>query len=191
MKRTNIYTISVIIFIAIILLGFYLYKRGSEPNLLTYTNTTYGISFTYPDNYELTEHTVTEGQPGTIVTITDRGITMPENGEGPTAITVAMYDGAQATTTLPVWIKTSPYSNFSLARQAEPGVTQVAGQNGYLYTWDGLYQGTTVVTEHENNIIMFSVTYEGESDLEKRNVFTNLVAGTVFIEPGAATSTPQ
>lgn len=187
MKTTSIYTVSTIVFIGIVLLavGFYAYTKNKSDGVQTYSNARYGISFSYPKDYVLKEHEVTEGMSGTVATITEDDAPLPENGEGPTAITVSMYDGSAATSSLPVWIKTSPYSNFSLARQAEPGITQVAGQDAYLYTWDGLYQGTTVVTKHAGNIIMFSVTYDGETDLEKRAAFTDLVANAIFTQPGS------
>ena len=190
MKKINIYTVATLVFVGVLVLafGFYHFNKNKGTGLATYANAVYGISFTYPEDYELTEHQVTEGRSGVIVTITEKGITIPENGEGPTAITVAMYDGTSATTesSLLSWIKTSPYSNFTLAQQTEPGVTTIAGQDGYLYTWDGLYQGTTVVTEHEGNIIMLSVTYDGQADLEKRGVFTDLVTSVNLVEPGTS-----
>lgn len=192
MKKPTIYSIAALVFAAIIIAvaGFYIASQKAEDK--TYTNAEYGVSFAYPGEYELREEKVTEGQSGTVVVIHERGVNIPENGEGPTAITVAMYDKGTSTLSLLPWIRTSPYSNFSLAKQADPGVTQVGGQDGYLYTWDGLYQGTTVVTEHKGNIIMLSVTYDGETDMEKREAFTALVESLELFEPGTqATSTPQ
>lgn len=195
MKKTNIYTVSILVFVGVMLvaLGFYLSQKNDGTGTETYANQSYGISFTYPEDYELAETSAPDGITGTVITITEDKVALPRNGEGPTAITVSMYDGAATTSmqSLPAWIRTSPYSNFNLSSQTEPGITQVGGQDGYLYTWDGLYQGTTVVTEHAGNIIVFSVTYDGETDLEKRDAFTDLVASVRFSDPETTgTSTP-
>jgi hypothetical protein len=106
-----------------------------------------------------------------------------------------MYEGTGTTTIgnqdpLLAWIRTSPYSNFALTAQQDPGTTMIADQDARLYTWDGLYQGTTVVALNRGNVIMFSVTYDGEADLKKREDFTELVASVRFNETRAATSTP-
>lgn len=192
MKTTSIYTVSIFVFIGIVLLtlGFYFYNKNTSNDLATYTNAQYGVSFTYPKDYSLKERTTTEGMPGTVVVITEKEMATLENTEGPTAITIAMYDGKLVASSLPTWIKSSPYSNFSVARQKEPGITQIAGQDAYLYTWDGLYQGTTVATKHAGNILLFSVTYDGDTDMEKRNAFTEIVASMKFSGPESnATST--
>jgi hypothetical protein len=197
MKKTNIQTIAIITFIVILIAvaGYLIYKKNiKEATLATYTNTTYGISFDYPDSYRLDETPITEGETGTMVTLTDKGISIPTNGEGPTAITIAMYDAAGVTTStstlkqkakqnpMDAWITTSPYSNFTLSTLPAPGTTTLAGKDARLYTWDGLYQGTTLVTIANNHLFMLSVTYEGNTDMKKREDFTDLVASVRFIE---------
>ena len=188
MKRTNIYNLAIAAFIAI-LLGtgtYFIYKKYDTGDLATYTSNVYGVSFTYPENYSLIE---TPTDDGAVVVITEKRIQLPENGEGPTAITVAMYDtptgAATSTLSLTSWIETSPHSNFNLSKMDAPGAMQIAGQNAFLYTWDGLYQGTTIATRHASATILFSVTYDGETDMEKREAFTDLVASVQFFEPGS------
>lgn len=196
MKRTNIQNIAIVTFIAILIaVGIYLFKEKSGPSdeLKTYTNKTYGVTFTYPKDYKLEERTVTgpETGTGTVVVITEDGLSIPIGGEGPTAITIGMYpQGVVFGTGDPVeaWIRNTPASNFSVATGAL-GTTTVGGNEAWLYTWDGLYQGTTLVTDHNGTIVMLSVTYDGEADLEKREVFSNLVQNIQFIEVDRATST--
>jgi hypothetical protein len=196
MKKTNIQTIAIITFIAILVgVGGYLTFRNDNTELKTYVNQNYGVTFQYPNTYKITENQVVDGQTGTIVTLTEKGITIPTNGEGPTAITIAMYEGTGTTTVgnqdpLLAWIRTSPYSNFTLSAQQDPGTTMIADQDARLYTWDGLYQGTTVVTLNRGNVIMFSVTYDGEADLKKREDFSDLVASVRLGGTGTSTSTP-
>jgi hypothetical protein len=186
MKPRHTQTIAIVSFI-VILIGVFVYMKYGKisSSLKTYSNQNYGVTFQYPDSYQLAEIKQTEGQTGTIVTLTDKGTKVPENGEGPTAITVSMYDGTSLQTSaqdpLLSWIKNSPYSNFNLSRQTNPGTTTIASQNALLYTWDGLYQGTTLATTHRGNVILFSVTYDGEADLSKRQDFTDLISSVEFL----------
>jgi hypothetical protein len=196
MKMKNIQTIAALTFLAILVVvgGYLVFKKNNVP-MKTYANTSYGVAFEYPSSYDLTETTVTEGQPGTIVTLTDKGVEIPVNGEGPTAITLGMYEGTGTGAVgnqdpLLNWIRTSPYSNFTLSKQSDPGLTTIADQDARLYTWDGLYQGTTLVTIHNGNILIWSVTYDGESDMKKREDFSDIIANIRLTEKGVATSTP-
>jgi len=192
MRHLQTFAISVFVLILIGVASYMTFGRDAAARK-TYLSEQYGISFQYPDSYNIQEIKQTEGQTGTIVTFTDKKIRLPINGEGPTAITVAMYDGTSATNTkdpLLSWIQTSAYSNFNLSRQTIPATTTIASQDARLYTWDGLYQGTTVATMHKGNIILFSVTYDGEADLSKRADFTDLVASVEFLH-GAASSSKE
>lgn len=196
MKKTNIQTIAIIIFIVILMaLGSYLiyYKNMEKVAFKSYMNAAYGISFLYPDYYDLKESSLPENEPGTLVTLTNKGATLPKDGKSPTAITVAMYDSANTTTPknnsayllknpMDAWIKSSPYSNFTLSAQQAPGITAIAGKDARLYTWNGLYQGTTMVTFVNNHIFMLSVTYQGNTDMKKRQDFTRLIESLHFEE---------
>lgn len=166
-------------------------ENGNVP-LKTYTNEAYGITFDYPESYALTETAATgaPGETGTIVTLTKKGLAVPKDGEGPTAITIGMYDGSvvQDTKEDPAraWITTSTSSNFAQSNQQSPGQTRVADKSGWLYTWDGLYQGTTVVTENNGTIYAFTVTYDGDADMKMREDFTEIMETVRF---GSATTT--
>lgn len=183
MKRTNYFNIAIITFIVVAIgaVGYYAYLQKSDVQK-TYSNATYGITFTYPNNYNLQENATVDKNPGTVVVLTDKKSTTPANGEGSVAITIGMYPLSVSNTSdsLLGWIKTSPHSNFSLSKQSSPSTTTVAGQDAYLYTWDGLYNGTTVATVHNDNIIAFSVTYDGNSDMQIRQDFTNIVMSVQF-----------
>lgn len=192
--------IAITAIILVVAAGLYLYSKQEGARnvaLNTYVNDTYGVSFDYPETYDLTETSVAERdenteESGTMVTLTEKGIRLPTNGEGPTAITVEMYDNRAVKDVredpAEAWILNSTSSNFRLSRQERPGETRIDGKDAWLYTWDGLYQGTSVVTEHNGNIIMFTVTYDGERDLEKREDFTELME-TVRFETATTTAT--
>ena len=190
----NIQTLASIIFVLIlVVIGSYFYyiKTGGKDRMAAYQNTAYGVSFEYPKSYKLTE--IVQNGTGTMVTIFEKEVHVPQDGEGPTAITVNMYDNAPAAkggkSPAQIWIDTSPYSNSKLSTMT-PGTTQIGGQDGLLYTWDGLYQGTTVVTEHNGAVIAFTVTYDGDTDMEKREAFTKLIESVRF-DGNSATTTGQ
>jgi hypothetical protein len=193
MKRTHIQNIAISTFVVVLagIAWYTLYGSDNTPRLATYSNPAYGISFTYPKEYALTETPLTGNASGTMVVITDAKGKLPENGEGPTAITIGMYDDAapepgKANVSATSWILESPDSNFKLSKMTEPGLTQIAGQDAYLYTWDGLYQGTTVAMTHAQHMLVFTVTYDGETDLEKRDAFGKLLESLQFTEPNTA-----
>jgi hypothetical protein len=186
MKRTNYFNIAIITFviIAIAAIGYYGYEKSGKSHK-TYSNNTYGITFTYPSNYNLEENATVDEDPGTVIVLTDKKSVIPSDGEGPVAITIGMYplvDSASSDSLLD-WVKTSPHSNFSLSNKTSPDTTTIADQEAYLYTWDGLYNGTTVATLHNKNVIVFSVTYDGNSDMQIRQDFTDLVMSVAFSSP--------
>ncbi|MEZ0209046.1 MAG: hypothetical protein ACAH17_02635 [Candidatus Paceibacterota bacterium] len=195
MKRTNYFNIAIITFIAILIgaIAYYSYTQMHGGSMKTYTNPAYGISFDYPSHYNLEENSLSSVQGATVVVLTDKKSIIPSNGEGPVSITVGMYPlsafsfpaGANQ---LLSWITSSPYSNFAQSSQTQPSLTTVGTKNAYLYTWDGLYQGTTVATTHEANIVVFSVTYDGNNDMQIRKDFTDLVANVQFT--GATSTLP-
>lgn len=198
MKITNVHTVASVTFIALLIavLGYVWYDKNRVTERLTYTNSYYGVSFQYPEDLELTETPLAEGTgTGTLITILEKSVLVPRDTEGPTAITIAVYEGVPNASAnkspAETWIATSPYSNFKLSQMASPGKTSIGGQDGYLYTWDGLYRGTTVVTEHDGTILSFTVTYDGETDMEKREAFTDLVGSIEFSERGTSATTTE
>lgn len=188
MKRTNIQNIAIGIFIAILIgVAWYLmYQKNNSSTVTTYTSEAHGITFDYSNKYNLTETIEPSDTSTTILTLTNKGIRIPKNGEGPTAITILISDiGSVASTKqkgLDTWVTTSPYSNFTLSASTSTGVTTISGKDARLYTWDGLYKGTTIATLVNSKIYMFSVTYESETDLKKREDFTDLVASVKFLD---------
>lgn len=169
-------------------------KRGPVA-MKTYANDIYGLTFDYPATYDLTETSKREDEdgPGMVVTLTDKGVRIPKDGEGPTAITVGMYEHntprSPRTNPVETWIMTATSSNFKLSSLSKPEQTRIGEKDAWLYTWDGLYQGTSLVTENKGNIIMFTVTYDGETDMEKRQDFTKLIDSVRFYDATMTAST--
>ena len=127
----------------------------------TYSNGTYGITFTYPNSYILTEKDSTTGDKLHTITLIAKADATPMNasstpGEGPTAITFDFYKNAD-NKTLANWVKETNDSNFNLGDGVATPVN-IAGVPALTYSWSGLYGGNTIVFAH-TNIVMASMTY--------------------------------
>lgn len=161
----------------------------------TYTNATYGVTFKYPSTYILSETKITDSSlaDGRMITLLEKGVTIPEAGEGPTAITLAIYENNLATLPdehpLDTWIRVTPESNFKLATQAIPNKLTIAGNEARAYAWDGLYQGISYVISHNNTILMFSVTYNGQGDTQKREDVTSILKSLTLNRGTASVTT--
>lgn len=191
----------------LILLGggyIYLIRGGTPPSVpvqevaptaMTYTNPTYGVTFQYPDTYYVIEQKLTDPRIATGVSITllEKGVAVPENGEGPTAITLNIYDKALVDipneNPLDVWIRSSPLSNFKTATVIVPTQVNLGALDARTYTWDGLYPGTSVVTGKDTNVFMFSVTYNGQTDTMKQQDFAKILTTVTFTSTSTATTT--
>jgi predicted PurR-regulated permease PerM len=133
-----------------------------EEENLTYSNDTYGVSFSYPDNYVVTERDM----PGSAqrahhsIVLMDKTAAenIPEGGEGPPTINVDIIQNNLDKQTPEQWIKNASISNYKLSPDGTIIEGEVAGVPSYTYTWDGLYRGESTVLEHKGNILMFSVT---------------------------------
>lgn len=174
---------AIVMFLAILLVvgGIFAYSKFRGNGMETYASQTYGLTFSYPSSYILKETTIEgdQGSIGTALVLHDKAFKQPENGEGPPGITISIYDTVPAPkagqSASQIWIATSPYSNFNLSSMEKPGLSNVDNQEAYLYTWDGLYPSTTLVTEHKGRLLVFTVMYDGASDMETREEFTNLM----------------
>lgn len=187
-RRLDVQSLAIGTFIVLLVvaLGFFTYSTYKHNSLTNYTNNVYGISFEYPNHYALTETDMTNGSEsmGTAITLIEKGVHAVQNGEGPTAITIAIFTNAILNVAgqdpVEFWIRKSPYSNFSLSRTPTFETTTVDGRSAHTYTWDGLYQGTSVITENKGDIIMASVTYDGSRDTSKQHDFKRLMETFTF-----------
>lgn len=132
-----------------------------EDENVAYENTVYGIGFSYPDNYVITERDM----PGSaerghhVITLMDRtAANIPVGGEGPTTITVEVFQNNIDTQTPENWIKNTSVSNYKLSTDGIIKQGFIVGTPSLTYTWDGLYRGESTVIEHRDNVVVFSVT---------------------------------
>lgn len=137
-------------------------QGGQGPAVLQkYVSAEYGISFSYPDTYVLTERDA----PGSalrkhhsIVLIRKEDLPLPENGEGPPAISIDIYQNNLDRQETEEWIKNTSASNFKLGT-GDLASTTVSGLPALSYRWSGLYEGTTVALARPDWVYAFSVTY--------------------------------
>ena len=148
----------------------YFFERGAlspsggsnrAEHTLSYTNPTYGLAFTYPDTYELTERDE-EGSAlrawHTIVLIRKEDLPMPEGGEGPPAITISLHENDLDHYTTEEWIRNVSASNYKLG-DGTLASTTISGLPALSYRWDGLYQGTTIALAQPSWVYALTVTY--------------------------------
>jgi len=166
------YIIAALVLIALAA-GAYVISRG-QPETITppqnqmqsYSSATHGIAFQYPQSYALEERTAQGASaPRHTIVIADREALAeaPENGEGPTSITVDIFPNPSGQTP-EAWVRSNNQSNFQLAVNGTLATSNVSGKSAVAYTWDGLYRGDSYVFAHTGNILMFSVTYMTPED---------------------------
>lgn len=135
-----------------------------------YESPDYLISFSYPDTYVLTQHgeefsNSNDVNRRTIVLMNKIAASqMPENGEGPTVITIDIFQSNVHTQTLEELIRTHPALNFQLSLDQRLTATTLAGRPALSYSWDGLYRGYSIATGHSIYYYIFSVTTLEQSD---------------------------
>ncbi|MHB1118080.1 MAG: Gmad2 immunoglobulin-like domain-containing protein [Minisyncoccota bacterium] len=132
-----------------------------------YTNETYGISFSYPRGYVLTESEQGDAHRGhyAIMIVREADALPRENSEGPTAISFDIYQNNLDRQTLRGWLEDSSYSNYKLSNDTYL-MTRVGGVEAIAYHWSGLYEATTTAFIHNDNIIAASVTYITPEDAQ-------------------------
>lgn len=146
-----------------------------------YHSDTYGITFTYPKNYILTEEDKGEGANAYHFIVLSEDTPSyramldgtSDATEGPTAIMIKVYPGAANTQTPEEWIKTTPSSNIAASADKKIIAGKVSGTDAYMYHWTGLYEADNVVLAHKGNIISIISTWS-TADEPIRSVFAEL-----------------
>jgi hypothetical protein len=165
--------LGIIVVLALVVTGYLFWgspaaapEAPTAKDMNLYANGTYGLSFSYPENYILSEQ---EAGPGhyAITLILEEDAVPVVNGEGPTAITFDIYDHKEGGT-LSDWL-TRQESNFQISDGTYASTT-VGDVEAVHYGWSGLYEGETTAFMHEGKVIAASVTYRSPSD-EIRNVY--------------------
>ena len=122
-----------------------------------YPTEDFGVTFTYPKDYLFEERELSDGRVLTLIENTPDNETTTTPREGPVSMTIARHRNPEKLG-LHEWIRSRQESNFHLSNGMLVPTT-IGGENALMYTWSGLYQGESVVSEKDDSIFMFSVTY--------------------------------
>lgn len=137
------------------------------PTVQIYDSAAYGLRFSYPESYVLTEHDAGSGERThhTIVLMdSTAAANLPIGGEGPPAISIDIFGNDIDALPVEAWIKNTSASNYKLSTDQTLTPATVGGSAGLSYTWDGLYRGESTVIAHGDNILMLSGTYMDSTD---------------------------
>lgn len=132
------------------------------PQAGTYSSEEYGLSFAYPDSYQLTEHDAEGGAPDghhAIILMPRSALPLPEAGEGPPSIIIDIYRNNRNSLSTEAWIRNSPRSNFALSGEQTLTSVTLDGKPALSYRWSGLYDGTTIAIARPEWVYAFTVTY--------------------------------
>ena len=124
-----------------------------------YANGAYGISFPYPSEYVVQEGERSDRPHDryAIVLIHEDDVEVPIAGEGPTSITIDIYENT-TNETLSNWVTTASESNYMLGDQRLTEMS-VDGKAALQFRWSGLYEGETTAFLNGDTIVVVSVTY--------------------------------
>lgn len=157
-----------IVVLCLALIWFAFSRRETVPapvqntdNLSQYSSDAYGISFSYPSNYVLEEKDVAPENSQKyhqIILIDKKDLPPPVNGEGPTAITMDLYENDINKYTAEDWARNSKQSNLKLG-EGIIAHTTISELPAISFRWSGLYEGTTIVLSKPNLVYTFNVTY--------------------------------
>lgn len=177
MKRTLIISGSLLLVAVIGLLAFAdrdFPVEDTPSASLEYANERYGISFSYPEEYIIDEGERGDAEGDHYAIVLNRKIDLPppQNGEGPTGISIDIYRNADHPTLLS-WLTAANASNFQLSDGAYAS-TSVGGISAAHYRWSGLYEGETTAFLHKEYVFAVSVTYLSPED-SHRDVYGELL----------------
>ena len=147
---------------------------------LEYRSNELGLAFKYPDTYQVQlQHTET----GHVVVLMDKtaAANIPQNGEGPPAITVSEFSNAQGTS-LENWIRNTPQSNFQISTDKVLTPGSVGDRNALAYQHSGLYESDAVAVDADNRIFLFAAGWMSADD-QIRKDFENLLSTVSFFTP--------
>jgi hypothetical protein len=132
-----------------------------------YTSEEHGISFSYPEEYVMTQRDLAPNSAGerhVVTLVAQADSNLPEGGEGPKAITLMFIQNDTAALTTDKWVRGSADSNFNLSPDKGTAMIKIADKEGVMFRWNGLYNGETTVAAGREWIYAVSVTFDSEND---------------------------
>jgi hypothetical protein len=148
-------------------------------NMLQYSSEE-GISFLYPDTYEITSRTEgTAERQWDVLVFLPKGYVPPQGGEGPPTIALSIFDNPEDLE-LEQWIKSDARSNWKLAAEnAMLAGTNMGGVPALAYQHSGLYETTAVAAALDGKIYLFSVGWLTPEDKQLED-FSHILSTVTF-----------
>lgn len=147
----------------------YFSDGGKEPVVTLPTENTYqsegaGVSFKYSDSYELQERNLTiNNEMVRVITLLQKGVVIPEGGEGGTAITVAIFEEKEPIS-LTDWVhsmtNTFPVPTDGFNYQE----IEIGGEKALAYTSTGLYESDNIAVSKNGKVYVFSASWLTRED---------------------------
>lgn len=137
--------------------------NSPQTNLLQYSSED-GVSFMYPDTYELSSRTEgTAERQWDILLLLPAGYVPPQGGEGPPAISLGVYPNPEGLG-LEQWVRGDNRSNFKLSSDQKLTPTTVGGLPAVAYAHSGLYEADAVAVAVGSKIFLFEAGWQTPSD---------------------------
>ena len=153
-------------------------QAGGTQNLLQYSSEN-GVSFMYPDTYELSSRTEGGAEDRwDVLVLLPKGYVPPQGSEGPPAIVMSVFEH-EAGTPLETWVKNDPRSNYQLSPDGRLDAVRVGGQPAVAYRHSGLYETDAVAVAHQGTMFVFSAGWIGADDPIRAD-FQNLLSTVHF-----------
>ncbi len=133
----------------------------------TYESEKLGLRFSYPQYYFLEAEEAENANRNyahvTLMEDTEENRLVREGKapgrEGPTTITVSVFQNDLDKQSPADWVRGMSYSNFKLSNGGMLASTTIGGLDGVTYRWSGLYEANAIVLGNERYIYMLTVTY--------------------------------
>jgi len=139
-----------------------------------------GVSFMYPDAYELSSRTEGNAErQWDVLVLLPKGYVPPVAGEGPPTISMSVFPNTEGLS-LEQWVQGDARSNWKLIvdeRASRP--MTVAGEPALWYHYSGLYEVDSVAVMHDGKIYLFSGDWLDPQD-QIRADFNNLIETVQF-----------
>jgi hypothetical protein len=138
-----------------------------------------GVSFLYPNTYELSSRTDGNAErEWDVLLLLPKGYVPPQGGEGPPAIAVSIFPNTEGTG-LEAWVKGDARSNYKLSSTGALTAGVVGGEEALFYQHSGLYETDAVAVAKGGKIYLFSAGWlSGEDQI--RSDFQELIKTVQF-----------
>ena len=168
-------------------------RESVSPTEKMYRSEALGIAFDYPAHYYLEEKNLSTGARTRYALILtedteeNRAVREGTAGprEGPTAITIDIFQNNLDNYTTEKWVRGTNDSNFKLSPDGVLTATLLGGEAALTYRWSGLYEGETVAVARPDFIYAASVTFLTPEDTT-RDDFDKVLESVRFTD-----STPE